>query len=155
MGTDEREAAGKLRAGLRGAHLLLHIEGHGVSYAGVNGEGEVAVDDGCAGDALPVGCTPHEVVWIGDGMAVEDDKHMSHHIDEPHSMTVPVGVALRHPYDVNEFYEVDYRSRPHACRWPVGGHDAVEDGVDTMQDLLALDRQLLSGKVGDVAVVIF
>ena len=79
---------------------------------------------------------------------------MSHHVDEPHRMTAPVGVALRHPYDVDEFYEVDHRSRPRPCRWPVGGHDAVEDGVDTVQNLLALACQLLSGEVGNVAVVI-
>ena len=65
-----REAAGKQRRRPRGALLPLHIEGHGVSDAGVDGEGEVSVEDGGACDALPVGCAPHEVVRIGDGMAV-------------------------------------------------------------------------------------
>lgn len=61
---------GQAESGAAGCHLPLHIEGHGVSDAGVDGEGEVAVDDGGAGDALPVGCAPHEVVRVGDGMAV-------------------------------------------------------------------------------------
>ena len=55
-----------------GQHEVLteRIEEAERDLAGVDGEGEVSVEDGGAGDALPVGCAPHEVVRVGDGMAM-------------------------------------------------------------------------------------